>query len=84
MEAVVTLLIFAGCGAVAISFSPIGGAIAARIRGQGVREEAAPAVLAELDDLRGRVVELEERADFAERAFPRPHDVPRTSTEART
>ena len=84
MDALVTLLIFGGCSAVAISFSPIGSAIAARVRGQGVREEISPALLAELDDLRGRVVELEERADFAERVLPRTPDVSRTSTEART
>jgi len=83
MEGVVTLLVFGGCAVVAISFSPIGSAIAARIRGRGAEGEVPQAVLAELDDLRARLAEVEERADFAERALPRSSDAPRITNEAR-
>jgi hypothetical protein len=81
MDALVTLLIFAGCAAVAISFSPIGSAVAARIRGRGVAGEIPPAVLAELDDLRARLAEMEERADFAERALLPSSAAPRTTND---
>lgn len=84
MGTLVTLMIFGGCAAVAICFSPIGGAIAARIRGRGGPGEVPVALVAELDDLRARVEELEERADFAERALPRTPDAARTSSGARS
>lgn len=71
------ILIFGGGTFVAVSFSPIGKAIAARIRGGGSAGEEARQLLAEVDDLRaqvadveqlrGEVAELHERVDFAER-----------------
>jgi hypothetical protein len=61
------VLIFGGGTLIAISFSPIGSAIAARIRGKGAPMETDPQVLAELDDLRAQVAELGERVDFSER-----------------
>jgi hypothetical protein len=61
------ILIFGGGTAIAIAFSPVGKAIADRIRGHGALAETDPAVLAELDDLRGQVSELQERVDFTER-----------------
>ncbi|MGH7531896.1 MAG: hypothetical protein ACREL4_01285 [Gemmatimonadales bacterium] len=69
-------LIFGGGTAIAISFSPIGAAIAARIRGQSAVPESDPQVLAELDDLRGELAELQERMDFSERLLGqvRPRD----------
>jgi hypothetical protein len=60
----VVLLIFAGCAAVAIAFSPIGGAVAARIRRGGMPDPELPA---EVNDLRARLAEVEDRLDFAER-----------------
>jgi len=83
MDGILTLLIFIGCAAVAISFSPIGGAIAARIRGQGGAAGVTPEVLAELDEVRARLAELEERADFAERVLPRTPAAPSSTHEAR-
>lgn len=60
------LLIFGGGTAVLLSFSPVGKALADRIRGRsGTIDEAA--VLAELDALRQDVAELQERAEFSER-----------------
>jgi len=71
------ILIFGGGTFVAVSFSPIGKAIAARIRGGGATGESAQHLLAEVDDLRAQVAdvdqlraevaELHERVDFAER-----------------
>ena len=61
------ILIFGGGTAIAISFSPIGRAIAERIRGKAAFADPDPQVLAELDDLRGQLAELQERMDFSER-----------------
>jgi hypothetical protein len=48
---------------------PIGAALADRIRGGPAPDVGAadPAVVAEIDQLRGRLAEVEERLDFAER-----------------
>lgn len=70
------ILIFGGGAAVGISFSPIGRAFAARIRGQSVGDaeevkgalaEHRDALQAELDNVRHELGELAERMDFAER-----------------
>ncbi|MFI5234645.1 MAG: hypothetical protein ACHQXA_02950 [Gemmatimonadales bacterium] len=68
MEDIIAMvLIFGGGTAIAISFSPIGRAIAERIRGRGAIGEPDPQLLAELDVLRMQVAELGERVDFSER-----------------
>jgi hypothetical protein len=64
------ILIFGGGTAIGISFSPIGKAIANRIRGAG-EVHTDPEVLAELDDLRAQLSEVQERLDFAERMLPK-------------
>lgn len=61
------VLIFGGGTAIAISFSPIGKAIAERIRGRPLTGETDPALLAELDEMREQLSELQERMDFSER-----------------
>lgn len=67
MEDVIAVIMFGGGGAMfLLAISPVGRAIADRIR------RAAPAdieaeVYAELDGLRADVAELQERVDFAER-----------------
>lgn len=68
------LLIFGGGTAIAISFSPIGKAIAERIRGHAHLGETDPALLAEVDDLRTQLSELQERVDFAERLLAKDRD----------
>ena len=71
------ILLFGGGTAVAISFSPIGRAIAARIRGDAaLPAEPDPGMLAELDDLRHQVNELHERVDFTERLLAKPAGEP--------
>ena len=70
------VLIFGGGALIAISFSPLGRAVADRIRGRSaaggdeMRAELAEhrdALQAELDSVRRELGELSERMDFAER-----------------
>jgi hypothetical protein len=63
------ILIFGGGTAVFLSFSPIGRAIAERIRSSGRAPVAVedPALREELELLRQEVGELHERVDFTER-----------------
>jgi hypothetical protein len=63
-----------GAAAVAMLFGPIGSALARRIGGRPEPgdahveiEEMHARVTAEVDDLRNRLAEVEERLDFAER-----------------
>ena len=53
--------------AVLLAFSPIGRALADRIRHRGGQAEPDPAAQEELMRLRADVAELQERMDFAER-----------------
>jgi hypothetical protein len=63
-----------GAAAVSLLFGPIGSAVARRIGGRGDADEARTEIeavrdgmTAEVDLLRGRLAEVEERLDFAER-----------------
>jgi len=67
------LLIFGGGTLVAISFSPVGRAIAERIRGRAVAEPD-PAVYEELQHLRSEMAELHERVDFTERLLAKARE----------
>ena len=59
---------FAAAAAIFTFRGPLGAALATRISGQAQHElEVPPEMYAELDELRGRVAELEERVDFSER-----------------
>jgi hypothetical protein len=67
MEGVLAItFIFGGGTLFLLSISPVGKALAERIRMQG-RPAPDPEVLAEVDALRSEVAELHERMDFAER-----------------
>ena len=75
-------LIFGGGTLFLLSLSPIGKAIAERIRhGKHGTIGPDPEVLSELDRLRQDVSELQERVDFAERllAQKQPHELPEGS-----
>jgi hypothetical protein len=63
-DAIVVALIVACVALVKALKSPIGQAIADRIRGGATPD---PDLLAEVDQLRTRLAEVEERLDFAER-----------------
>ena len=59
-------LIFGGATAFLLAISPIGRALAERIRGQAATS-TDPQLLADVDALRHDVAELQERVDFTER-----------------
>jgi hypothetical protein len=59
-------LIFGGATAFLLAISPIGRAVAERIRGQAAGS-TDPQLLADVDALRHDVAELQERVDFTER-----------------
>ncbi len=65
--------------AVIVLRGPVGEALAMRLRGETAAPELNDAVLGELDDLRARLMELEERIDFSERLLsqsPAPDRLP--------
>lgn len=68
MEGVLAItFIFGGGTLFLLSVSPVGRALAERIRSQGGRPLPDPELQAEVDQLRVEVSELHERMDFAER-----------------
>jgi len=81
---VAVVLLFGGGTLFLLSVSPVGKAIAARIRGKaalgpedGEMKQSFDAMRNELDDLRhlrGEVAELAERMDFAERLLAQKSD----------
>ena len=69
--------IFGGGTAFLLAISPIGKAIAERIRNGGaVAQGPDPELLAEVDALRQEVAELHERVDFTERLLASRQDTP--------
>jgi hypothetical protein len=67
MEGILAItFIFGGGTLFLLSMSPVGRALAERIRGQAAPAED-PELLADVDALRHEVAELHERVDFAER-----------------
>jgi hypothetical protein len=66
--------IFGGGTLFLLAISPVGKALAERIRGQGARAAPDPELLAEVDALRAEVSELHERMDFAERMLAQRTD----------
>jgi hypothetical protein len=67
MEGILAItFIFGGGTLFLLSVSPIGRALAERIRGQAAPAQD-PELLADVDALRHEVAELHERVDFAER-----------------
>ena len=68
MEGILAItFIFGGGTAFLLAMSPIGRAIAERIRAHGAVPMQDPELLAEVDALRHDVSELQERVDFTER-----------------
>jgi hypothetical protein len=65
--------IFGGGALFLLSISPVGKALADRLRGHAP-PAADPELLAEVDALRQEVAELQERVDFAERILLSSHD----------
>ena len=93
MEDIVAIIfLFGGMTAVGLGFSPIGRALAERIRGKtaipGTEElraelaEQQQAQVEELQQLRQEVADLAERLDFAERLLAQQRDPQRISRGA--
>lgn len=75
MEGILAIIfIFGGGTAFLLAISPIGKAVAERIRSQGAVPMPDPELLAEVDALRRDVTELQERVDFAERLLAQAPD----------
>jgi hypothetical protein len=74
-EILAIVFIFGGGTVVGLSFSPLGRALAERLRGK--RHTPDPEILAELDQLRQDVTEIQERLDFAERLLSREREAGR-------
>lgn len=85
MEDILALvLIFGGGTLVAISFSPIGRAIAERIRGGGGGADPVPdpVLYEEMERLRAELSEMGERMDFTERLLAKQREVERLPGES--
>ena len=67
------ILIFGGGTLFLLSISPVGKALADRLRAN-VEPMQDPELLAEVDALRQEVADLHERVDFAERILLKSHD----------
>jgi hypothetical protein len=65
--------LFGGGTLFLLSISPVGRALADRLRGRGEQAQD-PELLAEVDALRNEVAELHERVDFAERILLSNHE----------
>lgn len=75
MEGILAItLIFGGGTLFLLSISPVGRALADRLRAGHVEPGADPELLAEVDALRQEVAELHERVDFAERILLKNQD----------
>ena len=75
MEGILAIIfIFGGGTCFLLSISPVGKAIAERIRNKGAVAAADPELLAEVDALRQEVSELQERVDFTERLLARQQE----------
>lgn len=80
MEGILAIvLIFGGGTAFLLSISPIGRAIAERIRSKGAVPMHDPELFAEVDSLRRDVSELQERVDFAERMLSQSQERPQVA-----
>ncbi len=80
MEGVLAItFIFGGGTAFLLSISPIGKAIAERIRSNGAIPMQDPELLAEVDSLRRDIAELQERVDFAERLLSQSQERPQVA-----
>ena len=79
MEALIPISLFISIAAVLIFRGPLGQALADRLAGRHARPTGAAEPLGgELDDLRRRLAELEERVDFSERLLTRGRDAERS------
>ena len=75
MEGILAItFIFGGGTLFLLAISPVGRALADRLRGHGAEPAQDPELLAEVDALRQEVAELHERVDFTERVLLNNHE----------
>ncbi len=80
MEGILAItFIFGGGTLFLLSISPVGKAIAERIRNQGAVPMHDPELLGEVDALRREVSELGERVDFTERLLMQQQERPQVA-----
>jgi hypothetical protein len=80
MEGILAItFIFGGGTLFLLSISPVGKAIAERIRSQGAVPMQDPELLNEVDALRRDVSELQERVDFTERLLLQQQEKPQVA-----
>ncbi len=80
MEGILAItFIFGGGTLFLLSISPVGKAIAERIRAQGAVASHDPELLNEMDALRRDVAELQERVDFTERLLLQQQERPQVA-----
>ncbi len=77
----IAMFLAVGAAAIGLLFGPIGSAMAQRLSGRrgaidthGDIEDLDGRITAEMDDLRHRLAEVEERLDFAERVLTHDAD----------
>ena len=82
MEGILAIvLIFGGGTAIVLSFSPVGRAFAARIRGDVPPSASDHELRGEVEQLRQEVLELQERLDFTERVLAQRPDPARLPSQ---
>ncbi len=76
------VLIFGGATVVGLSFSPVGRAIAERIRGRVPDGgDTDPAVIEELERMRQELSDVQERLDFTERLLAQKREAGQIGSE---
>jgi hypothetical protein len=74
-DILVPFIVFGSGTLVFLAFSPVGKAIAERIRGhRAMIQETDPNLLAEIDQLRQELSDVQERLDFTERLLASQRD----------
>jgi hypothetical protein len=71
-------LIALGVVGVVVFKGPVGKGLARRIE-NGAAAEPSPEIIGEMDDMRGRLLELEERLDFTERMLSKAREPERVN-----
>ncbi len=80
MEAFIPISLFLSIAAVMIFRGPFGKAMAERLAGRQATGADAERLRAEVEELRYRLAELEERVDFSERLLARSREAERSGS----
>lgn len=80
MEALIPISLFLSVAAVLIFRGPFGKAMAERLAGRQAPGPESERLRAEVEELRYRLAELEERVDFSERLLARGREAERSGS----